>query len=27
LPEVKLVDLGVLELTRRQRDGWTYVRL
>jgi len=27
LPEVKLVDLGVLELMRRQRDGWAYIRI
>jgi len=27
LPEVQLVDLGVLELMRRQRDGWAYIRL
>lgn len=27
LPEVQLVDLGVLELMRRQRDGWAYIRI
>lgn len=27
LPEVQLVDLGVLELMRRQREGWAYIRL
>lgn len=27
LPEVQLVDLGVLELMRRQRTGWTYIHL
>lgn len=27
LPEVQLVDLGVLELMRRQRQGWAYIRL
>ena len=27
LPEVQLVDLGVLELMRRQRDGWAYIHL
>lgn len=27
LPEVELVDLGVLELMRRQKQGWAYVRL
>jgi len=27
LSEVELVDLGVLELMRRQRQGWAYVRL
>jgi len=27
MPELQLVDLGVLELMRRQRDGWAYIRL
>lgn len=27
LPEVQLVDLGVLELMRRQQAGWAYIRL
>lgn len=27
LPEIKLVELGVLELMRRQREGWAYIRL
>lgn len=27
LPEIQLVDLGVLELMRRQRQGWAYIRL
>lgn len=27
LPELQLVDLGVLELMRRQREGWAYIRL
>lgn len=27
IPEMQLVDLGVLELMRRQRDGWAYIRL
>ncbi|MDZ7839926.1 MAG: hypothetical protein U5R46_03765 [Gammaproteobacteria bacterium] len=27
LPAIKLVDLGVLELMRRQREGWAYIRL
>lgn len=27
LPEIELVDLGVLELMRRQREGWAYIRL
>lgn len=27
LPEMQLVDLGVLELMRRQRQGWAYIRL
>lgn len=27
VPEIQLVDLGVLELMRRQRQGWAYIRL
>jgi uncharacterized protein len=27
LPAMQLVDLGVLELMRRQREGWAYIRL
>lgn len=27
LPEMQLVDLGVLELMRRQRQGWAYIRI
>ncbi|MBS1270070.1 MAG: hypothetical protein MAG794_01023 [Gammaproteobacteria bacterium] len=27
LPEVQLVDVGVLELMRRQQNGWTYIHL
>jgi len=27
IPEIQLVDLGVLELMRRQREGWAYIRL
>lgn len=27
IPELQLVDLGVLELMRRQREGWAYIRL
>lgn len=27
LPEVQLVDLGVLELMRRQNQGWSYIRI
>lgn len=27
LPEIQLVELGVLELMRRQRQGWAYIRL
>ncbi|HFE31672.1 MAG TPA: hypothetical protein ENJ17_00025 [Gammaproteobacteria bacterium] len=26
LPEVKLIDSGVVEVIRRQRDGWAYIR-
>ncbi len=26
IPEVKLIDSGVVEVIRRQRDGWAYIR-
>jgi len=27
LPELQLVELGILELMRRQREGWAYIRV